>query len=72
MYMLNSLHLIEFISRFGSVDDALIIDVLSSSWDGRMMSDYKVDTINDDLQMFYVTFHGPTDSNPLCLFCLVD
>ncbi|WZY91153.1 hypothetical protein YC2023_047888 [Brassica napus] len=27
-----------------------------------MMSDYKVDTINDDLQMFYVTFHGPTDS----------
>ncbi|CAN6973545.1 hypothetical protein Bca4012_091912 [Brassica carinata] len=28
----------------------------------RMMSDYKVDTINDDLHMFYVTFHGPTDS----------
>ncbi|KAL1192144.1 Ubiquitin-conjugating enzyme E2 6 [Cardamine amara subsp. amara] len=27
-----------------------------------MMSDYKVDTINDDLQMFFVTFHGPTDS----------
>ncbi|KAL0752923.1 hypothetical protein Bca101_090591 [Brassica carinata] len=27
-----------------------------------MMSDYKVDTINDDLHMFYVTFHGPTDS----------
>nr|AAA32901.1 ubiquitin conjugating enzyme [Arabidopsis thaliana] len=27
-----------------------------------MMSDYKVDTVNDDLQMFYVTFHGPTDS----------
>ena len=44
-----------------------LIDVLSSSWDDRMMSDYKVDTINDDLQMFYVTFHGPTDSNPLCL-----
>ena len=29
-----------------------------------MMSDYKVDTVNDDLHMFYVTFHGPTDSNP--------
>ncbi|KAL0813196.1 hypothetical protein Bca101_069639 [Brassica carinata] len=27
-----------------------------------MMSDYKVDTVNDDLHMFYVTFHGPTDS----------
>uniref|UniRef100_A0A0D3EGL7 UBC core domain-containing protein n=1 Tax=Brassica oleracea var. oleracea TaxID=109376 RepID=A0A0D3EGL7_BRAOL len=26
-----------------------------------MMSDYKVDTVNDDLHMFYVTFHGPTD-----------
>lgn len=33
-----------------------------------MMSDYKVDTINDDLQMFYVTFHGPTDSNSLFHF----
>ncbi|KAJ0239911.1 Ubiquitin-conjugating enzyme E2 6 [Hirschfeldia incana] len=27
-----------------------------------MMSDYKVDTINDALHMFYVTFNGPTDS----------
>lgn len=37
-----------------------------------MMSDYKVDTINDDLQMFYVTFHGPTDSkfSKLFDFCL--
>jgi hypothetical protein len=34
----------------------------------RMMSDYKVDTVNDDLQMFYVTFHGPTDSNSLFAF----
>jgi len=33
-----------------------------------MMSDYKVDTVNDDLQMFYVTFHGPTDSNSLFAF----
>ncbi|CDY14174.1 BnaC02g02910D [Brassica napus] len=27
-----------------------------------MMSDYKVDTVNDDLHMLYVIFHGPTDS----------
>ncbi|KAL0690481.1 hypothetical protein Bca4012_090159 [Brassica carinata] len=38
-----------------------------------MMSDYKVDTVNDDLHMFYVTFHGPTDMPYLfvvvCLLC---
>lgn len=26
------------------------------------MSDYKVDMINDDMQEFYVHFHGPNDS----------
>lgn len=28
----------------------------------RMMSDYKVEMINDGMQEFYVDFHGPTDS----------
>lgn len=27
-----------------------------------MMSDYKVETINDGMQEFYVEFHGPNDS----------
>lgn len=27
-----------------------------------MMSDYKVETINDSMQEFYVDFHGPKDS----------
>lgn len=27
-----------------------------------MMSDYKVEMINDDMQEFYVEFHGPSDS----------
>ncbi|XP_047958693.1 ubiquitin-conjugating enzyme E2-23 kDa-like isoform X3 [Salvia hispanica] len=27
-----------------------------------MMSDYKVEPINDGMQEFYVQFHGPTDS----------
>ncbi|KAG6427158.1 hypothetical protein SASPL_111398 [Salvia splendens] len=27
-----------------------------------MMSDYKVETMNDGMQEFYVQFHGPTDS----------
>lgn len=45
--------------------------IWSVNLDYRMMSDYKVETINDDLQMFYVTFHGPTDSNsPLLFFSL--
>ena len=28
----------------------------------RMMSDYKVEMINDGMQEFYVHFHGPSDS----------
>ena len=28
----------------------------------RMMSDYKVETINDGMQEFFVEFHGPKDS----------
>ena len=28
----------------------------------RMMSDYKVEMINDGMQEFYVQFHGPNDS----------
>lgn len=27
-----------------------------------MMSDYKVEMINDGMQEFYVHFHGPTES----------
>ncbi|XP_057977556.1 ubiquitin-conjugating enzyme E2-23 kDa-like isoform X2 [Malania oleifera] len=27
-----------------------------------MMSDYKVETVNDDMQEFYVDFHGPAES----------
>lgn len=33
-----------------------------------MMSDYKVEMINDGMQEFYVHFHGPAESNLLCLF----
>ena len=28
-----------------------------------MMSDYKVETINDDMQEFFVDFNGPKESN---------
>jgi hypothetical protein len=31
----------------------------------RMMSDYKVEMINDGMQDFYVDFHGPRDSKSL-------
>ena len=37
----------------------------------RMMSDYKVEMINDGMQEFYVQFHGPNDSEfpfPLSFF----
>lgn len=29
----------------------------------RLMSDYKVELINDNMQEFLVEFHGPEDSN---------
>jgi hypothetical protein len=28
----------------------------------RLMSDYEVNLVNDNMQEFYVKFHGPTDS----------
>jgi ubiquitin-conjugating enzyme E2 H len=28
-----------------------------------LMSDYEVTLVNDNMQEFYVRFHGPTDSN---------
>jgi hypothetical protein len=31
----------------------------------RMMSDYKVEMMNDGMQEFYVDFHGPCDSKSL-------
>jgi ubiquitin-conjugating enzyme E2 H len=30
------------------------------------MSDYEVTLVNDNMQEFYVRFHGPTDSNYHC------
>ena len=33
-----------------------------------MMSDYKVEMINDGMQEFYLEFHGPKDSNNPLLF----
>ena len=38
-----------------------------------MMSDYKVEMINDGMQEFYVHFHGPSESKssihiPFCFF----
>ncbi|XP_019703585.1 ubiquitin-conjugating enzyme E2 4 isoform X4 [Elaeis guineensis] len=33
-----------------------------SVWQGRMMSDYIVETINDGLSEFNVEFHGPKES----------
>lgn len=38
-----------------------------------MMSDYKVEMINDEMQEFYVHFHGPNDSKsriPIFLFSI--
>ena len=32
---------------------------------GRMMSDYKVEMVNDGMSEFYVEFHGPRDSTVL-------
>ncbi len=29
---------------------------------GRMMSDYKVEMVNDGMSEFYVEFHGPRES----------
>ena len=40
----------------------------------RMMSDYKVEMINDGMQEFYVDFHGPSESKssiPLYLFYFI-
>lgn len=34
----------------------------------RMMSDYKVETVNDGMQEFFVEFHGPKDSK-FASFC---
>lgn len=31
-------------------------------WLDRMMSDYKVEMVNDGMSEFYVEFHGPRDS----------
>jgi len=33
------------------------------SWRRRMMSDYKVEMVNDGMQEFFVEFKGPTESN---------
>lgn len=33
-----------------------------------MMSDYKVEMINDGMHEFYVHFHGPTDSKSSSFF----
>lgn len=30
------------------------------------MSDYEVTLVNDNMQEFYVRFHGPTDSKSMC------
>lgn len=37
----------------------------------RMMSDYKVEMINDGMQEFYVEFHGPKESKKLFFFWAV-
>lgn len=34
----------------------------------RMMSDYKVDMMNDGMNEFYVHFHGPNDSKSFIYF----
>ena len=36
-----------------------------------MMSDYKVETINDGMQEFFVEFNGPKDSNIFILFLFI-
>ncbi|XP_047980791.1 ubiquitin-conjugating enzyme E2-23 kDa-like isoform X2 [Salvia hispanica] len=35
-----------------------------------MMSDYKVEMINDGMQEFYVHFHGPSESQVRCVWTL--
>jgi hypothetical protein len=38
----------------------------------RMMSDYEVSLVNDNMQEFYVRFYGPTESASLRrLSCLI-
>ena len=37
----------------------------------RMMSDYKVEMINDGMQEFYVHFHGPNESKFSFVFIYV-
>lgn len=39
----------------------IVTEILIFFWN-RMMSDYKVEMINDGMQEFYVHFHGPSDS----------
>uniref|UniRef100_A0A453MM03 E2 ubiquitin-conjugating enzyme n=2 Tax=Aegilops tauschii TaxID=37682 RepID=A0A453MM03_AEGTS len=49
---------IHSLSLVRTVDSCLILACFSC----RMMSDYKVDMINDGMQEFFVHFHGPKDS----------
>jgi hypothetical protein len=42
-----------------------------SVWLNRMMSDYKVEMVNDGMSEFYVVFHGPRDSMVLSFQILV-
>jgi len=67
----------QFSSKFQSFSNCLFSPSLSDSGSflfPRMMSDYKVEMINDGMQEFYVQFHGPNNSEfaflPLLSFLL--
>lgn len=56
-----------FSSFFSCIIAILVFLVLFSYWFwwvwNRMMSDYKVEMINDGMQEFFVDFNGPKESN---------
>lgn len=37
----------------------------------RLMSDYKVELVNDNMQEFHVEFHGPNDSTDVITLTLL-
>lgn len=67
MFSQKALSLSSSLSFFSCIIAILVFLVLFSYWFwwvwNRMMSDYKVEMINDGMQEFFVDFNGPKESN---------
>jgi hypothetical protein len=49
---------------------AYSLGLIVDSQDARLMSDYDVKLVNDNMQEFHVLFHGPDESASRALPCL--